>query len=801
MIGTIVVEDERRRPQGAAPLALDDAHDASRCGHKAATLAALRKAGHDVPDGFVIPVDGDASPSALADALARLGPGPYAVRSSGVAEDLADASFAGQYETVLGVATLEAVAEAAARVRASGLGERAAAYRAYTHAERAPLGVLVQRQIAPDVAGVVFSANPLTGDDEVVIEVVRGLGDRLMEGDQDGDRWIGRGQRVEATVDTGVLDSAMARRLVDLARRIARERGCPQDVELAIVGTEIYVLQARPIVALPVRPEIEFPPGRWQKDVGHFTGPMSPFGVSVLLPVYEAAMEVALADFGMPLKTIRQRAFGGEVYTQDVDLSGEHDPGAPPPWWLLAVLVRVIPSVRRRLKVAEQGIARLTEYPRLWERRWRDECWKRIEAARAIEPRSLTDEQLVRELDRVIDEVLLPHMTIHFQLTVPGIVGVYELHRACAELLGWDEAQAMELLTGASTATTAGGRELARIAAQIDDEALDAGLDAVRASAAGAELEAWSRRWGLRTIDADPGSPQIGERDELILGLLRRAKRAPDEDALGRLQAKRHAAIAAARAKLGAAGRARFDEALAYAEIVYPQRDDNVELTEGLPCGLVRRLLLEIGARLVRAGRLIAPGDVVFLDKQELCSALTSELRGETARARVRRRRAERAWVLAHPGPMLVGPPPVPEPDVRGLPTAARRLLKALSWAIAHELAAPVHKASEDGALQGVGVSPGTYTGPARIIATEADLERLRPGDVLVCPTTHSSWTVVFGHAGALVMDGGGILSHPAIIAREHGIPAVASTSVATTRLRDGDQVRVDGNTGRVELV
>ncbi len=801
MMQSMGVENGLRKREGGEPLSLDEALDASACGHKASALAELRRGGHRVPDGFVIPVGGSVASADLESALERLGPGPYAVRSSGVAEDLADASFAGQYETVLGVATLEEVAQAAARVRASGHGERAAAYRAHSHTEEAPVAVLVQRQLAPDAAGVVFSANPLTGDDEAVIEVVRGLGDRLLEGDQDGDRWVVRGAVAEAAADSGALDAATARRLAELVRRIARERGAAQDVEFAIVRGDIHVLQARPIVGLPMRPEITFPPGRWQKDVSHFNAPMSPLGASILLPTYEAAFEATFADFGLPLLTIRQRAYGGEIYTQDVDLSGEHDPGAPPPWWLLGILARVIPSFRKRLKRATVAIGHLEEYPRLWESRWRDECWQRIDAARAVDLEGLTDAALLAELDRLVNEVLLPHLTIHFQLTLPHMVGVYELNRACTELLGWDAAMTIALLTGSSTATTAATRELGAVAARLDDATLEAGMDAVRASGSSAALDTWLGRWGLRTIDADPGSPRIAERDALILGLLRQAKRAPDAGALAALEAKRQGAITTARATLNKERRARFDEALAYAERVYGMRDENVELTEGLPCGLLRRLFLEIGARLVRVGRLAAPGDVIFLDKNEAAAALRGELEAESARDRVRRRRAERAWVLAHPGPLLVGPPPVPDPDLRGLPAASRRMMAAMFWAIGEELAPPVEKSSPDGAILGTGVSPGSYTGPARVILNEGDLERLRPGDVLVCPTTHSSWTVVFGHAGALVTDGGGMLSHPAIIAREHGIPAVVGTAAATKKLRDGAMVRVDGNTGRVELV
>ena len=220
--------------------------------------------------------------------------------------------------------------------------------------------------------------------------------------------------------------------------------------------------------------------------------------------------------------------------------------------------------------------------------------------------------------------------------------------------------------------------------------------------------------------------------------------------------------------------------------------------TEGLPCGLIRRALLAIGSRITERGALHAAGDVSFLHKDELETALNGKLDGETAAERASLRRAEQAWVLAHPGPLVVGPPPVPDLDLRGLPAAARRIMSGVLWAVGEELAPAESKQDEDGNLLGIGVSPGSYTGPVRVIKTEAELDRLQPGDVLVCPTTHSSWTVVFGQAGALVTDGGGMLSHPSIIAREHGIPAVVATGCATATLREGQTVTVDGITGRV---
>ena len=103
--------------------------------------------------------------------------------------------------------------------------------------------------------------------------------------------------------------------------------------------------------------------------------------------------------------------------------------------------------------------------------------------------------------------------------------------------------------------------------------------------------------------------------------------------------------------------------------------------------------------------------------------------------------------------------------------------------------------------LQGLGASKGSYSGPARIIMGEEQFNRLLPGDVLVCPITSPVWSILFAKVGALVTDSGGILSHPAIIAREYGIPAVVATGNGTQIIEDGQQLLVDGEAGLVRLV
>jgi pyruvate,water dikinase len=259
------------------------------------------------------------------------------------------------------------------------------------------------------------------------------------------------------------------------------------------------------------------------------------------------------------------------------------------------------------------------------------------------------------------------------------------------------------------------------------------------------------------------------------------------------LSAARAALAEEARTQLTGSSRQRFDAALAYAERVYPLREDNVLLTDQLPTGLLRRVALEAGRRLVSLGLLGRAEDAVMLAADELYEALRTR---RDVRRIVSRRKAEHAWVRANPGPMTYGPEPGKTPDLRGLPAPARRINRALLWMMDHELTAPPKAAPN--AIVGIGVSSGIYRGRVRVIRTPDRLHTLRPGEVLVCPTTSAAWTMVFRRAGAIVADTGSVLSHTAIVAREFALPAVVAAANATSCLVDGEEVTVDGTRGEV---
>jgi pyruvate,water dikinase len=292
-------------PTVSTLVALDAALDAATCGHKAASLSSLRRLGFDVPDGFVIPVGAEPTRAEVARALERIGVGPVAVRSSGVAEDLADASLAGQYQTVLNIEGVDAVMAAAAACVESAWS---AHVREYSQSSGA-MAVLVQQMVNADVSGVAFSANPLTDNcAEVRISATRGLGDRLVSGEVDADEWIVRGGHASAlATPQGAVAADLVSRVADLARKAEAARQTPQDIEWAARGDQLFLLQSRPITVLPVAPAIDPPKGAWTKDSAHFAEPLSPFAVSTQMKHADTFLDEAIATWGLLPDGIRFR--------------------------------------------------------------------------------------------------------------------------------------------------------------------------------------------------------------------------------------------------------------------------------------------------------------------------------------------------------------------------------------------------------------------------------------------------------------------------------------------------------------
>ncbi len=844
-------EARGRQPGGetgkryAVSLADPTASMTERIGSKAANLARLLQAGFPVPDGFVVTVEAfeqflgangfgpDTSPEAvlaasfpedvadaLRGALSRQGDAPLAVRSSGIAEDLPGASFAGQYETVLDVRGAAALLAAVRRCWASAFGAGVAAYRAAQEQEGlVTMAVLVQRLVSATAAGVAFTANPVTGDrGETVVSAVRGLGDRLVSGQVSPDEWLIRADSIVASRNReGAVNAAEARAVADLAQRVEAFFGSPQDIEWALADGTLFLLQARPITALPdgtqeaIRVAAEPPPGFWQRETSHYPQPLSPM-YGVLLEAFNASMKRATADFSLLVEGVEFREIGGWVYQRLVPLGGR-DMRAPPAW-LMPLLTRIVPRMRSRIRGAVDAVRsdKAGAYIRRWHAEWKAELASAIARLRRVNVPALSDDELDRHIGEVIG-FFRHSLDIHTRLNVAVLSALAEIAFVSRDLLGWGDRKTFELFGGLSEKSSEPSRRLAELASMAATRpALRALLEEIGDQTAArlaevdqefaAALAAYQREFGCRTL-GEITEPTLAESPRLILGLVRDQLRRgydPLADAAV-LEERRAATIAeawAALAKRSDGDRARFERALTRGEQAYPIREDNQFYAVSAPMALVRYAVLETGRRLADRRQLVRRDDVFFLEFEEGRAALRE---GGDERPVVARRKAERAWMEAHPGPASYGRDPGPPPSFASLPSEVRFLMEGLLWAMSRVFAADHgdHQPSSENILRGIAASPGTYTGPVRVVMHEAEFHKLRPGDVLVCPMTSPVWSVLFPSVGALVTDSGGILSHPAIIAREYRVPAVVATGHATSVLHDGQTITVDGSAGVVE--
>jgi pyruvate,water dikinase len=808
----------------AIPLLRLTGEQAALAGPKAAGLAALARAGFPVPEGWVIPAGAEPD----FEELGRLiGDGAVAVRSSGIAEDLDDASFAGMYETVLNVRGATAFRDAFRRCLESASDDRAVRYRRQkAHTGEARMGVLVQRMVAADAAGVAFSANPVTGDrEEVLVSATRGLGDRLASGEVTPDEWVVRGATATCrTAAQGAISVEQAAAVAELARRVEAHVGRPQDIEWALADSRIFLLQARPITTLGEDAEVgpvpvEPPAGFWERDPSHYPAPLAPVTRGWFLAEQNAMNRRIFAEAGMLADAIEQVEIGGWVYNRMAPLGGEPP---PLPRWLAAL---IFPLIARAVPVFRDRIARLVDLERRDGRwplieRWRTElrpAWEtRLAGLREVDVTAMTGFDLAEHLAGV-RRLLLEGIELHHTVHMLDIMEPVKLLLFCRDHLGWDTSQAIQLLCGLSEMSTEPGRrlnELARLALSNQavgellhdiDHDTERRIASADARLAGA-LAAYRRTYGCRALAIDVMQPTLAERPELTLGLLRdQLLRAYDPDGEEAAAAERREAAAHA-ARDALAGRpdelAEFERLLGRARQTYPLREDNEFYLVSAPLAFLRYALLAGGRLLVEGGSLDHADDVFFLEWEEVLDAVRTG--AGDLRPAVRRRRAERAWVEAHPGPASFGRRPPPPPPAIGVPRAVKENLRVLSMGMELIFAqdwVALGQGTASSHLNGIPASAGTYTGTARVIVDESQFGKIRAGDVLVCPTTSPVWSVIFPSVGALVTDAGGVLSHPAIIAREYGIPAVVATGNATELVRDGDTVCVNGLQGVVEVL
>ncbi|MFE9988397.1 rifamycin-inactivating phosphotransferase [Streptomyces sp. NPDC005381] len=766
--------------------------------------------------------------AAISRALGRHGEqAAYAVRSSATAEDLPTASFAGQQDTYLNVMGVTAVLQHVSRCWASLFTERAVAYRQRNGIDHRTvhMAVVVQRMVFPHAAGVLFTADPVTGNRKVAsVDAGFGLGEALVSGlvnpdvfkVRDGEivsKAIAAKQRAvhalpaggtrEVAVDAQrqeqpALTDAQAVRLAEVGRRIEAHFGRPQDIEWCLVDDGFQIVQSRPITTLFPVPESDDQENHVYVSVGHqqmMTDAMKPLGLSMWQLTAMAPMHAA---GGRLFVDVARRLASPASRAGLLDLMGKGDPLVRDALETVLAQDGFVPSLpdagpgglpgRGAADPIETDPAVVTE---LIERS------RTSIAALEHDIRSKTGPALFDFLLEAFEEhkrVLSDPLSI--QAIMAGMEATWWLNDQLREWLGEKNAADTLTLSAPDNITSEMGLALLDVADVIrphpdvvaflegvQDEGF---LDELAKLTGGAEardaIETYLDRYGMRCVgEIDITRPRWRERPSTLVPVILDNVRLFEPGAAerrfeqGRRKAREKEQDVLARLRALPDGDRKADETKRMIDRVRTF----IGYREYPKYGIIARYfvyktaLMEEAHRLVQAGVLPEPEDSFYLTFQEFHAVARSQQVDH--RLVERRKDAFRSYER-------LTPPRVLTSDGEAVTGAYRR------------------DDVPPGALTGLPVSAGTVEGRARVILdmAEADLEA---GDILVTTFTDPSWSPLFVGIAGLVTEVGGQMTHGAVIAREYGLPAVVGVDRATRLIEDGRRIRVHGTDGYVEIL
>ena len=858
-------------------ISLDDpaARDAAAVGEKAAALARMRQAGLPVPAGFVVDaaafdeataavapriesqlsaaadgmqalteasrtlrelVAGLRPPPGLSEAVAaaykRLVDGAaVAVRSSGTAEDLPDASFAGQYDSYLNVSGAASVVQRMLDVWASLYSLQAIAYRQQQGVPHsaARMAVLVQQQLAADASGVLFTLDPVSGArDRLLINASFGLGEGVVSGETPSDTFSLDAESL-AVVERGVAEkttmvamqhgggitqqrvpearrrepSLSDERLADLGRlaRSVREiEGGHRDIEFAVVDGEVQLLQARPVTGLEAGDASEGDafPVDWEDaaDEGYAWTLSVSFTDPTPLRRFEEELARATAEHG-------QRVFD--------------DTGVP---MARSHILRVINGYGyvRGPEVSDEAVRERRQQHLALGRTYDDRGTTYFDEV--IEPEVLGLLEELGPFRRRAEESLSDRFAfLERALEVYGHVNC-DLHwrqitrdldapewpEVFHDLTGLPAIDSGVLLQALENKTTRMVRRLCGLARIVQE---DPDLSAVFDARAFEQLrkqplrsrpatQRFRRRFNamLRDIGRRNGR-SFGSQTSFLTPTWNLAPSVPldliaryagqDLDELDRRErsarSERETATRAARNAIGGGEtRKRFDVAVAEARLQVRFMEDHNAIMEQGTAGVIREATWWMGEALARRDRLAAPDDAIHLSLDELREAARDEAGGDL-RPLVRSRVAEFERRSKLSPPRRLG-----RRRARATPPSAQRDAAASTAGVDGQI------------LRGEAASRGRYTGRARVFRPGGDPPEIERGDILVARNAGQDWTPILPLLGGIVLDEGAVFQHAALIAREYRVPCVLQTREATTAIADGQRITIDGDRGLVEL-
>jgi pyruvate,water dikinase len=744
--------------------------------------------------------------SAIISSLARLGnQAAYAVRSSATAEDLPTASFAGQQDSYLNVVGPTAILQHVSRCWASLFTERAVTYRLRNGVDphKVRMAVVVQRMVFPQVSGILFTADPVTGNRKVAsVEASFGLGEAIVSGLVNADVYKIRNGQVDAERrPQHALTDAQVLRLVELGRRIEAHFGRPQDIEWCLADDDFRIVQSRPITtAFPI-PTASDGENHVYISVGHqqmMTDAVKPLGISLrqltgATTFHEAggrwfvdvtrvlaspASRVGLLDLIGKSDPLIRDALDSIIDRGDFipALPPNEAPTAPP---------RSVATAPTTIETDPAIVTALIE---------------RSEASIAALERDIATKSGPELLDFIVTDFqemkrILFDPQSH-QVIMAGMESYWWLNDNLQAWLG--EKSTADILTQSvpNNVTSEMGLALLDVADVIrphpeivaflqkvdDDEFLSELPNLAGGRQARDAIQGWLDKYGMRGVgEVDITRPRWSESPStvvhMILGNIRNfapgeAKRRFDQ---GREEALKKEADVLQRLRDMPNGNQKAEEVKRMIDRVRTF----VGYREYPKYGMVSRYfiykqaLMEEAERLVRADVLCEKEDIFYLTFEALHDVVRTHVVDEDL---IRQRKdAFRSY-------QALTPPRVLTSDGEAVSGSYRR------------------GDFPSGALVGMPVSAGIIEGRARVILNLADAE-LEAGDILVTAFTDPSWTPLFVAIKGLVTEVGGLMTHGAVIAREYGLPAIVGVEHATRLIRDGERIRVNGTDGYVEML
>lgn len=778
---------------------------------------------------------------AVGGALARLCPNReiVAVRSSALGEDGARHSFAGQLESFLDVAPAD-VATRIAAVWRSGFADRVRRYRDGNGLDPLPSvpAVIVQRMISATISGIAFSLDPVSNSAGLaLVAAAAGTGESLADGRVSGSTWrvdlAGRAMPVGDGADPGPRAAQPGeepiRRAATLARRAAELFGSPQDVEWCEKDDQLHVLQSRPITVLDLKSS-RSSATTWDNSniVENYGGVTSPLTFSFVRHVYDAAYRALARELGVSAAKISSHEalfenmiglFQGRIY---YNLTS---------WYRLLGLIPGFDSNRRYLDrmlgvrpasldkpvppAGPSGVAsRLTSGLRLASfafraihhhftlaarvRRFRRRFASILGAVSAdLSGRDAVE--LAADYRRLVAALrplaAVPPLNDFAVMFYGGLAQKLLVRWRCTS----DSAAANALIVGGPSVTVAISRELqvlaglARLDAKFVDKLCEATADQIAA-----EFGRWpefrDRYERYVSLYGDRGAEELklesrSPRDDPLpllraIGRAARARNAAFEIGRTDLYASREAAVLHIRGTLRAQPlkRACLGWVLRRARNCAAHRED-LRFDRARLFARVRRIFVAIGQQLKKRSVLNEDSDIFLLEADEVLAFLEGRSTAPDLRAVVELRRG--AWERYR------GTPPLPD----------RFLTDGMPYACCPLPQPPDSKGGAPGggypAMKGIGCCPGRVRGRVRVVDDPRRAE-IESDEIIVAERTDPGWILIFAAAKGLIVERGNILSHAAIAAREFALPTIVSAAGATTRLKYGDWIEMDGATGEI---